>query len=171
MQVIKYLQFANFLSVGTLPETYSSTKPNFIATANKYAVNDKNQLTRDGKLVVKETEREEIFKICHGETTHSGRDKTWQKVRKRFYWHGGEKYVRDKVANCVVCANKHTAPWTAGLAPLKPLKVEPQPMMRIHLDLAGPFPASAVGNVYIGVAVCAFLKYPEAMGNLLYIFT
>ena len=79
--------------------------------------------------------------------------------------------MRDKVANCVVCANKHTAPWTAGLAPLKPLKVEPQPMMRIHLDLAGPFPASAVGNVYIGVAVCAFLKYPEAMGNLLYIFT
>jgi hypothetical protein len=134
-------------------------------------VNDRNQLTRDGKLVVKETEREDIFKLCHGETTHSGRDKTWQKVRKRFYWHGGEKYVRDKVANCVVCANKHTAPWTAGLAPLKPLKVEPQPMMRIHLDLAGPFPPSAVGNVHIGVAVCAFLKYPEAMGNLLYIFT
>ena len=171
MQAIKYLHLANFLTSGILPSTFSSTKPNFLATASKYEVNGKNQLTRNGKLVVKESEKDMIFKQCHGETTHSGRDKTWQKVRQRFYWYGGEKYVREKVANCIVCANKHTAPWTAGLAPLKPLEVEPMPMMRIHIDLLGPFPASAIGNVYVAVAVCAMLKYPEAMGNILYIFT
>ena len=170
MNLIRYAQISCFLQSGTLPRSYSSTKPNFVATANKYEVNEKDQLLRDGKIVVKESERDATFQLCHGETTHSGRDKTWLKVRERFYWYGGEKYVRDKVANCIVCANKHTAPWTAGLAPLKPLDVEPQPMMRVHLDLLGPLPASAIGNVYVGVAVCAMLKYPEAMGNILYIF-
>ena len=171
MNLINYSNIVTFISTGSLPSEFPSTKPNFIATSKNYTVNAKNQLLRDDKLVVKESDCEMVFKLCHGETTHSGRDKTWQKIRERFYWYGGEKYVREKVANCIICANKHTAPWTAGLAPLKPLGVEPMPMMRIHIDHLGPFPASAIGNVYVAVAVCAMLKYPEAMGNTLYIFT
>ena len=160
-----YSDLVCYKKTGAFPAVFSSTKPNFRSMAEKYTVNSKNNLLRNGKLVVKDSEKQEVFLLCHGSKTHSGRDKTWQKMNARFYFHGGEKYVREEIANCVVCTNKRLPFLTAGRSPLKPLPIDPLPMMRIHLDLAGPFPASALGNTYIAVAIDGFLKYPEGMGN------
>ena len=133
----------------------------------RYTVNGLGYLERNGKLQVKKSERRNVFEMCHGKC-HSGREKTWYKIRERFFWVGGEAYVRQAIKDCVNCRTNKTGQHflEASLPPLKAIKVIPQPMYRIHVDLLGPFPESLLGNKYIAVAVCAFTKYPEAMGNI-----
>ena len=83
----------------------------------------------------------------------------------RYYWYGGEKYIRQMTKECVVCSHKNNLSNLTCLSPLRPIKVHPQIMWRIHCDLIGPFPESNSGNKYICVAICAFSKYVEAIGN------
>ena len=130
-------------------------------TARQYAV-IAGQLQRNAKWVAKMSEREEIYQSFH---MHSGRDKTHLKIRDRFYWYGGEKYVRQKVKECVPCSHKTNRAWKSTIAPLQPILVTPKTMFRIHLDLAGPFKKSQTGNKYIALAVDAFTKYVEGQGN------
>ena len=86
----------------------------------------------------------------------------------RYYWYGGEKFVRQKVRECTACAHKNSRVWQTSVAPLKPIPVIPKVMWRIHLDLCGKFKKSDAGNQYIALAVDAFSKYVEGQGiNLL----
>ena len=48
-EVLEYLQKKN------LPQTFTSSKGNFVALCNKYKINKKGWLTRNGKPVVKES--------------------------------------------------------------------------------------------------------------------
>ena len=84
----------------------------------------------------------------------------------RYYWHGGEKYVRMKTKECVICAHKNNMFNTAAVPPLRPIPVHPQIFWRVHVDIAGPLPVTKNGNKYIAVAICAFSKYIEAKGNV-----
>lgn len=88
----------------------------------------------------------------------------------RFYWLGGEKFVRQKTKECCVCAHKNNIWNNAQVSPLQPIPVIPQIMWRIHIDLAGPFDESNLGNRYLAIAICAFSKYVEAAGNLFILF-
>ena len=100
-------------------------------------------------------------------SSHSGRDKTWAKIKSRYYFRGGETFVRGKIKECLFCSHKHPNMWPAGTTPLQPIPVVPKPMWRIHLDLMGPFPKSQLGNKYVAVGVCALTKYPEAKRKFL----
>ena len=91
---------------------------------------------------------------------------TWQVINKRFYFYGGEKWVREKVKKCVACAHKNGQQWKAEMPPLKPIPVEPKAMWRVHIDLLGPFPESDDGNKYIGLAICPLTKFVECRRNL-----
>jgi hypothetical protein len=48
---------------------------------------------------------------------------------------------------------------------LIPIPVTPKIMWRIAVDFMGPFPMSRNGNVYAGIAQCAFTKFIEAARN------
>ena len=76
-----YQDLLRYCQHGTLPSSFTSTKSNFLASAAKYAVMN-GQLQRNGKWVVQKSERDDIFKALH---MHSGRSKTWFRVRQR--WH------------------------------------------------------------------------------------
>jgi hypothetical protein len=96
---------------------------------------------------------------------HAGRDKTYEKFRKRFWFRGMSVWVKQKMKDCVPCSNKHNPQWPAHRAPLIPIPVEPKMWWRVHIDLVGPLPESSVGNKYIFLAVCALSKYVEAQEN------
>ena len=84
----------------------------------------------------------------------------------RYYWYGGEKYVRMKTKECVICGHKNNMFNSAAFPPLKPIPVTPKLFWRVHVDLAGPLPKTSKGNKYIAIAICAFSKYIEARGNV-----
>ena len=84
-----------------------------------------------------------------------------------FYWYGGEKYVRQKVKECIACSHKNNVFNQAGITPLRPIPVTPKLFWRVHIDLAGPFPKTKNGNRYIAIGICTFIKYIENKGNVL----
>jgi len=162
-----YTKVKNYLIDGTLPSSFPSTKSNFIALCSKFSLNKKTRLIRDNRIVLKESEIEKIFRELH---QHSGRNKTYQKFRERFWFPSMSVWVREKVRECVPCSNKNNLQWPAHRAPLMPIPVEPKLWWRVHVDLIGPLPRSTSGNCYISLAVCALSKYVEAKGNKFYIF-
>ena len=88
----------------------------------------------------------------------------------RYYWYGGEKYVRMKTKECVVCGHKNHAFNKAPVPPLIPIPVTAKIFWRVHVDLTAQLPTTKNGNKFIGIAVCAFCKYIEAKGNHPHIF-
>ena len=176
-----YAYIAEFKKNGSFPDTFASSKSNFVKLCRKYALNSKGVLLREGKIQVKQSERKQIFETCHDLKTHSGRDATWAKISSRYYWYGGEKYVREQIHDCVsrfhlifaitfyfsevTCNNKANINRKAPVAPLRPLTPPTLPFMRVHLDVLGPLPETALGNKYIVIAVCGFTKFVEARGN------
>ena len=149
MEAKEYEEIKKYLETGILPTKFPSTKGNFITTANRYDININGALLRNGRLVAQKSEMFDIWTTFH---THSGRTKCWDKIKARYYWHGGEKYVREKTKECVVCWQKRGHS-NAKLAPLQPIEVQPQIMWRVHIDLAGPFPTSKLGNKYLAIGI------------------
>jgi len=147
-----------------LPKTFPSTKPNFLATAAHYKVNLRGFLTREGKIVLKKSDLPRLWKQYHD---HCGSNPTWNRIKSKYYYYGGEKWVRSKTQDCVACSHKNSSVWPVGRAPLNPIPVTPKAFWRVHLDLMGPLaPVSLDGNRYVGIAVDALTKYPEALGKL-----
>ena len=159
MEDEKYSQVVAFLQLGNLPHHYPSSKSNFKAECQKYTLKN-GKLYRDEKPVLKASQLEEVWEQCHG---HRGISKTWAVINSRFYFYGGEKYVRQKCKECVACAHKNNLIWEAPRAPLQPIPVEPKAMWRVHIDLIGPLPKSSSGNEYIAIAVCPLTKYIDTL--------
>ena len=83
----------------------------------------------------------------------------------RYYWYGGERYVREKTKECIICSHKNNVFNAAAVAPLRPIPVTPKIFWRVHVDLTGKFTKTKNGNQFIAIAICAFSKYIEAKGN------
>lgn len=65
MEKNKYRSILRYLDCDILPETYTSTKGNFIVMANQFEVNAKNRLMCEGKLVLRAEEIPQLFKEMH----------------------------------------------------------------------------------------------------------
>ena len=81
-----------------------------------------------------------------------GEKATWNGISSRYYLRGGSKWVKDKISDCLVCAQKRKIQFKHERAPLKPIPVTPKIMWRVHVDLAGPFPESRNGNRHVAIA-------------------
>ena len=161
MENTKYKQVVRYLQSGSLPKVFSSTKYNFLTECSKYTLKNKS-LFRDGKIVLKKSELNKVFKEFH---QHSGRDPCWSRISKRCYWVGGKEWISRKTKNCVHCMNKNNPNWPAYMAPLKPISITPTLFWKLHVDLLGPLPTTSTGNKYIALGVCAFSKYIEGEGT------
>ena len=83
----------------------------------------------------------------------------------RYYWYGGESYVREKTKECIICSHKNNVFNAAAVSHLRPIPVIPKIFWRVHVDLTGKFSKTKNGNQFIAIAICAFSKYIEAKGN------
>ena len=117
----------------------------------------------------------ETFKICtprklrdvvmwqiHDSQTagHMGIRRTYAKLCKtQYYWPHMRRYVNDYVSSCDVCEERKNPP-RKKRSPLK-LYVSGNKFERIAVDIAGPFPKSENGYLYILVVADYFTKFTE----------
>ncbi|GFV18064.1 hypothetical protein TNCV_168681 [Trichonephila clavipes] len=110
----------------------------------------------DGKLwlpVIPKHLRADILRHFHDAPTagHLGFTKTYDRIRKRFYWPGMYRNVVRYVMHCRECQRRKSVPQRppGRLVPIPPAIA---PFHRIGIDLLGRFPKSAHGNK--GIIVC-----------------
>jgi hypothetical protein len=125
-----------------------------------FSLNSKKEILRGTRILLKKSDLPKVWSDVH---QHSGRDKTYEKFKNRFWFRGMSVWVREKLKDCVPCSNKHNPQWPAYRSPLIPIPVQPHLWWRVHIDLIGPLPKSCSGNKYILLAVCALSKYVEGI--------
>lgn len=104
-------------------------------------------------LVVPEHLRRSVLHQLHDAPTagHLGLTRTYDRVRRRFFWPSLYRSVRRYVSSCDACQRRKKLT-TAPAGPLQPLDVPSEPFYRVGMDLLGPFPFSTSGNKWIAVA-------------------
>ena len=81
---------------------------------------------------------------CSG---HLGQDKTFERVRERYFWVGQHREVVEWVRKCPKCIQKLKP--SKHVKPSMTLHNVDAPMERIGLDILGPLPVSDRGNRFI----------------------
>ncbi|GFW87000.1 retrovirus-related Pol polyprotein from transposon 297 [Trichonephila clavipes] len=89
---------------------------------------------------------------------HLGFAKTYDRIRKRFYWPGMYRNVVRYVMHCRECQRRKSVPQRppGRLVPIPPAIA---PFHRIGIDLLGRFPKSAHGNKWIIVCTDYSTRY------------
>ncbi|GFW82177.1 transposon Tf2-8 polyprotein [Trichonephila clavipes] len=120
-------------------------------------------VTTDGKLwlqVIPKHLRADILRHFHDAPTagHLGFAKTYDRIRKRFYWPGMYRNVVRYVMHCRECQRRKSVPQRppGRLVPIPPAIA---PFHRIGIDLLGRFPKSAHGNKWIIVCTDYSTRY------------
>ena len=86
---------------------------------------------------------------------HQGRDRTRQRLLRRFFW---PSIFRDVDMYCKTCSACQKASFKGVKpAPLIPLPIVSEPFSRIAMDIVGPLPRSRAGNKYI-LVICDYTR-------------
>ncbi|UYV67845.1 hypothetical protein LAZ67_5002210, partial [Cordylochernes scorpioides] len=133
-------------------------------TSNKsfIKINDTlhKKITIQWLLVVPRHLRPEILRNLHDSPTsgHLGFTKTYDRIRKKFYWPGMYRNVRKYVAHCQDCQRRKRQPQLPpGL--LQPIPVPIAAFEKVGMDLLGRFPTSMCGNRLIIVCTDYLTKF------------
>ena len=115
------------------------------------------------QLVLPQECRQTVLELGHEIPLagHLGKEKTRQRILRRFYWPTLYKEVEEFCQTCVKC--QKSASRKVPPAPLLPLPVISEPFKRVAMDLVGPLPRSKSGNKYILVLCDYATRYPEAI--------
>ena len=96
------------------------------------------------------------------ESGHLGREKTYNRLRERYFWPTMYRDTKLYIRDCLACRKRKTTKPNKEQIPLRPS--EPiAPNFRVGIDLVGPLPKSTRKNVYILVMTDYFTKWSEAV--------
>ena len=95
--------------------------------------------------------------LCSG---HMGTEKTTARLKRQCYWYGMWEDVKLYIKTCAEC-QINNPPNFKNRAAYRGYHTG-NPMDRVHLDIAGPFPKSKDGHKYILVIMDQFTKWVEA---------
>ena len=114
------------------------------------------------QLIAPSTLRDKIMEELHAGVVggHLGEEKTFNQLKKRFYWPGYSRSVREWCRTCSTCATRKTQV-PKQRAPLQTIQVG-YPMQIVATDIMGPLPESEAGNSYILVVGDYFTRWMEA---------
>ena len=91
---------------------------------------------------------------------HQGFDRTYEAIRRKYFWPRMYVHVRNLVQSCAICqvakASRHQKP-----APLRPMPIVSR-FERWHIDFLGPLHESSDNKKYILLLVDSFSRWPEA---------
>ena len=118
--------------------------------------------TPKSQLVVPTPLRHEILVGGHDDPLagHLGVNKTYDKLRGKYYWPKMFADVQYWCLSCTHCQMKKS-PKQRQTAPILPIPVE-GPFDRVAVDCLGPFPVTTSNNRYIVVFSDYLTRYPEA---------
>ena len=149
--------------IRTDPKTRNCAKSNFRQTANRYHVVD-GVLMYGGLEVLAKSRLAGVMRSFHDNPAtggHFGRDKTYDKIRARFFWRGMRVYISKYIKSCEKCFGIN--PKMSGEAPpLHPITVPTKAWSLVAIDLIGPLQETTNGNKYIVAITDHFTKYSEA---------
>src|SRR6185369_2163851 len=102
-------------------------------------------------LVVPESMQEELVRQYHSNEkygNHLGITLTTLALRKKYYWLNMVRTVAAHINNCVTCLlyKSYGHPIKPALKAIEPPSM---PWQKVYVDLAGPFPPTYNGNLYI----------------------
>ncbi|UYV63721.1 hypothetical protein LAZ67_2005419, partial [Cordylochernes scorpioides] len=121
---------------------------------------DEADRRRPWLLVVPKSLRLEVLRSLHDSPTagHLGFAKTYDRIRRRFYWPGLFRSVRNYVGHCRECQRSKSIP---QLPPgnLKPIIPSSAPFQKIGVDLLGRFHLTRDGNRWVIVCTDYLTKY------------
>ena len=100
-----------------------------------------------------------IVKQYHDMNGHMGVQKTFDSIRRKYFWPNLFKDLNEYVIACVIC---QTRSLQKIRQPLQETDIPPYPMAKVSLDLSGPYPTSLSGNKYIIAFVDWYSGWPEA---------
>ena len=108
--------------------------------------------------------RDEIIKEFHESVAdgHKGINKTYWRVRSKYYWDNMKTDVQRVLGGCKTCMrNKETRKGTR--MPMIITDTPKEPFEKIQIDLVGPLPVTPRGNKYILTIQCIFTNYSDAI--------
>ncbi|KAG3195690.1 hypothetical protein PC128_g8269 [Phytophthora cactorum] len=111
------------------------------------------------RLVVPTTMVQEVLQNCHDslEGGHQGVVRTYQRVKKDYYWSGLYSDVEKHVRSCSDCSTSKSRPQLRGYSPGNILAE--RPFQIVSMDFVIPLPKSRRGNTVLLLFQCAFTGY------------
>ena len=111
------------------------------------------------QLVIPDGMIETILRAFHDSDGHVGVDKTYEKIRERYYWDTMYRDVVYHLQECQCCSQRNMR---RKKHPLQSMPIPEAPMQLVGMDMVGPLPTSERGNNYILTMVDHFSMWPEA---------
>ena len=111
------------------------------------------------RLVVPEHLQLVVTRQYHDFNGHMGIDKTYDSIRRKYYWQNLYKKLYEYVSKCITCqerSDKNAKPL------VQETDIPPYPFAKIGLDLSGPYPQTLSGNRYIISFIDLYSGWPEA---------
>lgn len=101
------------------------------------------------RLYIPKTIVDTVLNSCHDQilAAHFGFQRTYDRIRHRYFWKGMHQDVDNWVRSCISCAQRKTHRHKV-VAPMVTMKV-PEPFQRVSVDVLGPLPISLSGNRYV----------------------
>ena len=93
---------------------------------------------------------------------HLGIDKTYDKLRSRYFWSGMYRDVVEFLQNCAACNMRKLR---RVRPPLQKMPIPKYPFEQVAIDTCGPFPESYGGNRYIINVIDLFSGWPESFAT------
>lgn len=151
----------DFLEHDNLPDDDLKAR-NIVLQADQYYVNDgllyhiwhtpaKRHMPERStyQLYVPNTFVDTVLNNCHDHVlaAHFGFQRTYSKIRQRYFWKGMYRDIDNWVRSCISCAKRKTHRHKV-IAPLVTMRV-PGTFQRVSVDILGPLPITTSGNRYV----------------------
>ena len=111
------------------------------------------------QLVIPKAITETILKGYHDESGHLGIDKTYDKIRTRYFWANMYHDVVLHISKCDSCRSRKLK---QQRAPMGDMPVAKYPFEIVGIDTCGPYIEAEGGAKYIIVIIDHFSGWPEA---------
>lgn len=167
--LIKYLEDGSLPTDVTDAHRVVTESASYVLQAGKlYRIitGDKKKMKRgedvELRLVVPQGLRSDTLKACHDDALsgHFGFSRTYDNVRRRYYWRTMFKDVKEWVDGCKDCQERKT-PRLPLAGKLQSIVVT-RPWETVGVDILGPLHETKTGNRYVLVFTDYLTKWAEA---------
>lgn len=110
------------------------------------------------QLVIPDVYVKQLISVSHEEGGHAGLDKTYDRVRTRYFWENMYKDIATYLNKCDICQRRQNKRYRA---PMQHMPIPNHPFEVIGIDTVGPLPDTHAGNQYIITIVDHMTSWPE----------